>query len=326
MSKKLYIIGNGFDVHHNIPSKYLDFKKYLSREDGYDFNPEDSDFYEPRKVEYLTNYKSLEEYDEKSYAEMFYKLIDKACSKTDWKDFEEALGRLEWEDAIDTSKLIMYDKNDFDDLRSMENVITEQITTLRDSCHILQRIFQKWITEIVEPSIELLSIEKSLLLPLDRNAKYLSFNYTSSLEKIYNIQNVCYIHGCCKKFDKLTIGHGLSFYEHNYDFDEYYNIDAQSYFKQIFDRYKKNTKLIIERNSDFFGKLEDIEEIYIYGKSISPNDVDLPYLSKVIDSISCDVTVFVHAYEGREQFEEMKTIISNLKKSNVKDILRWNVA
>ncbi len=30
---KLYIIGNGFDLHHEIPSGYRDFKMFLQKED-----------------------------------------------------------------------------------------------------------------------------------------------------------------------------------------------------------------------------------------------------------------------------------------------------
>jgi hypothetical protein len=31
MEETLYIIGNGFDLHHGIPSKYSDFKIYLAK-------------------------------------------------------------------------------------------------------------------------------------------------------------------------------------------------------------------------------------------------------------------------------------------------------
>jgi hypothetical protein len=33
MEETLYIIGNGFDLHHGIPSMYADFKAYLARHD-----------------------------------------------------------------------------------------------------------------------------------------------------------------------------------------------------------------------------------------------------------------------------------------------------
>lgn len=33
MPEALYIIGNGFDLHHGVASKYSDFKAYLAKHD-----------------------------------------------------------------------------------------------------------------------------------------------------------------------------------------------------------------------------------------------------------------------------------------------------
>lgn len=33
MTKTLYIIGNGFDLHHGIKCRYADFKKYCEGQD-----------------------------------------------------------------------------------------------------------------------------------------------------------------------------------------------------------------------------------------------------------------------------------------------------
>ena len=33
MTETLYIIGNGFDLHHDVASKYSDFKAYLAKHD-----------------------------------------------------------------------------------------------------------------------------------------------------------------------------------------------------------------------------------------------------------------------------------------------------
>lgn len=36
--KRLFIIGNGFDIAHNLPTKYADFKKFLEKTDIKLFN------------------------------------------------------------------------------------------------------------------------------------------------------------------------------------------------------------------------------------------------------------------------------------------------
>lgn len=52
---------------------------------------------------------------------------------------------------------------------------------------------------------------RNKLLHLDKDAKFLNFNYTIFLETEYGIphENICYIHGCRKdKIGSLIIGHG----------------------------------------------------------------------------------------------------------------------
>ena len=39
--KKLYIIGNGFDLYHNIPSSLSQFKAFIKKEDSFVFNEVD---------------------------------------------------------------------------------------------------------------------------------------------------------------------------------------------------------------------------------------------------------------------------------------------
>ena len=336
MNKKLYIIGNGFDIHHNIKSKYLDFKKWLVGNNGYQFDFDDPDSFETRKVEYYTNYKRIEIYDGKSYAIMFYKLIEEACTQVnnegikDWSDFEKTLGMLSWENALDISDFVMYDDNNINDIRIMENIIEEQANTLCESSHILSDMFTKWIRDEVEPSIQKDNIPSYLYLPIDRNALFLSFNYTSTLETIYDIDNVLHIHGYCNNVESLVIGHGLNYFKPNNEFDEKYNVYTASFFKRIFEEYKKKTQTIMQRNSVFFSKLNDLEEIYIYGKSFSNDDVDLPYLKKIIESTCKKVTLFINIYGKQEEIEdklsEYKSIIyNNVDSHKITDIKKWNI-
>lgn len=40
--KKLYLIGNGFHIHHEIASKYSDFKKWLYKSECLSISNDDS--------------------------------------------------------------------------------------------------------------------------------------------------------------------------------------------------------------------------------------------------------------------------------------------
>lgn len=60
--KNLYIIGNGFDLAHSLPTKYSNFKEYLISKYQIDEETERNVFITPA---YQTNYKGLEVFDEK---------------------------------------------------------------------------------------------------------------------------------------------------------------------------------------------------------------------------------------------------------------------
>ena len=59
-----------------------------------------------------------------------------------------------------------------------------------------------------EDELEILSNKK---IKLDKNSKFLNFNYTNTLEKIYNIEpyNIIYIHNSVHNQENIILGHGI---------------------------------------------------------------------------------------------------------------------
>lgn len=94
--KKLFIIGNGFDVAHKLPTKYSDFQDYL--EENY---PEASD-------EWLTVPESImmpdgdERYDDAEVVGFLLKIVTEAEGTGDkWSNLENTLGLLDFDDCFD---------------------------------------------------------------------------------------------------------------------------------------------------------------------------------------------------------------------------------
>ena len=80
--KTLYIIGNGFDIAHNLPTSYWHFREYL--EDMHqDFLAE---------FEYLYNIGRIDLSDPR-VSERTVSRWKKAISDTLWSDFEDKMGR-----------------------------------------------------------------------------------------------------------------------------------------------------------------------------------------------------------------------------------------
>ena len=143
------------------------------------------------------------------------------------------------------------------------------------------------------------------------SAKYLTFNYTETLEKHYHIveKNVLHIHGSrLEKESTFIIGHG------NYrDSSEPYGNDellfpyqnANSEVIKIMNNWTKNQGIIIEHHKPFFMSLAKCKDVRIMG--LSYNDIDLPYIKEVADSVSLDCKWWLYYYNPKDFIKAEET-------------------
>lgn len=259
MTDKLYIVGNGFDRHHGIKSSYDDFGRYLKNRSPYTF-------------------------------EVMERYFD--VDADFWKDFEERLASLDIETLIDeaSSFLVSYGADNWSDAYhhdyqyEIRRVVEEISVTLR-------ALFGDWIRQLYVPDPS----ELSYLQPsLDRSALYLNFNYTPSLQKIYNIpkERILHVHGSAEDPDaKLILGHGWQQKgnpdpyrsAHNPEEADMRILEGQSIVDSYFAATFKPTQRIIEENASFFNSLSGVTEILVMGHSIS--SVDQPYFREIIRSV-----------------------------------------
>lgn len=158
----LYIIGNGFDLHHGLKTNYKDFRKYLESTD----------------------------------VDLFYRLgsyYDINGNSALWSNFEEELKRfdpsiLEENFGDYTPNLESEDFRDRD-WYDLEVYIKNELSSLKDG---LQEALHNWICEITQSS----NFDERKRIKLDSNALYLNFNYTDLLETKYSIprEKITYIH------------------------------------------------------------------------------------------------------------------------------------
>lgn len=132
------------------------------------------------------------------------------------------------------------------------------------------------------------TVEQGKLLLLDTDARFLCFNYTNTLERIYNISpdSICYIHGKLNSSEApIVVGHDMEASEYevqppidistlseadveafsdSYSPDyEYAVSEARGYFKRSY----KDTTACIKASSQFLQSLSDIESVIILGHS-----------------------------------------------------------
>jgi hypothetical protein len=160
-------------------------------------------------------------------------------------------------------------------------------------------VFNSFILETKYPSS--IDDRKLKIIP---ESQFLNFNYTSTLEQYYEVDNnrVCYIHEKSVESDcKIILGHGTDpsnfevkdpeppeglsdeeLYEWRENMSDQYDFSYQSAKDEILSYYTKafkNALSIIDKNTKFFESLTEVENIYVLGHSIS--SIDIKYFEAV---------------------------------------------
>ena len=270
--KNLYIIGNGFDQHHDIQCSFLNFKEWIK------------------------------ENDESLFTDLTQVYNDAEDNKW-WKDFENSLARL---NISSYANIIgnLYDPEYIKEGTIEEKTeyasqkVIEEFDKIKES---LRNDFQKWLADVYENCPK----DKKIQFPSEGSI-FLTFNYTKTLEDIYEIdaKHIYHIHGIIDDKDSMVVGHGLGGEELNDmlksqepRIGEVWNkklnrmtrlqivtpkhieLAALSSLESIVSL-KKDVEGCIEMNQQFFNEILDVERIYVYGFSFS--SIDMPYLEKII--------------------------------------------
>ena len=263
--KRLIVVGNGFDLAHNLPTSYADFMRYLKI---YKKNYENRPFF-PR------NKKSdfVAEIEEKNYK--LYETLTKYIPEQDlWSSFEEALAKIDISELQDEFSYLLkpYGADDWRD--SDNHAYQNSIEDALSFSHKISNAFNGWIKDInLMPVCSLPQIEE--LFAQDKtfsHTNFLSFNYTSTLEKLYNVPfgKICYIHGNAAWDGNLVVGH------HNKQLLDY---GEPEYFQRL-DFQKKGGYDGIEWLTDEqIAELseEELENYYGYLDSVLPDIKDYEY-------------------------------------------------
>lgn len=176
--------------------------------------------------------------------------------------------------------------------------VIEEFDKIKES---LRNDFQKWLSDVYENCPK----DKKIQFPSEGSI-FLTFNYTKTLEDIYEIdaKRIYHIHGVIDDKDSMVVGHGLGEEELNdmlksqeLRIGEVWNkklnrmtrlqivtpkhkeLAALSSLESIVSL-KKDVEGCIEKNQQFFNDIFDVERIYVFGFSFS--SIDMPYLEKII--------------------------------------------
>lgn len=304
--KTLYIIGNGFDIHHRLDTRYQSFANYLAEND--------SEVYD-----LLLNYYGLPDITNPELTDEEYAL---------WSRFEQALADLDYLTVLDdNSDLIARPgTEDFRD-RDWHSYQIEMEEIIKDLTTTLINDFNNFILEV-----EYENIPKDILIDLEDDSHFLNFNYTETLQESYNIpeERITYIHNRANADNcTLILGHGTDpsnfiekeeeppqglseeeLYEWREQKADEYDFSYESAKQEILSYYTKafkNTTSIIEHNIDFFTNLTEVEKVIVLGHSIS--EVDLKYFEILKAKLNENVIWNVSYYSELEKQAHKETLL-----------------
>lgn len=254
----LYIIGNGFDIFTGFKTSYQDFRRWLQCHYAFVYEAFES-VYGFQNIEW-------------------------------WNDFEVSLGKLNikqyvlkytppekpWNEMI--KEIREYHEKHRNDPNMPPSLYqkypcADRLIGLFD---ILNYCMKKWInsmTSIIDPKY--VNIEKEYSI-------FLNFNYTKTLELLYNIpkEQILHIHGDAYRSEKLVFGHN------SYTGGVYYPYDGEKV-AEVLERYHKNPYEHIFKHEDFFSEIKGVQKIHVWGLSLSP--VDIEYLEWISREVYNDV-------------------------------------
>lgn len=299
----LFIIGNGFDLMHEVPSSYYNFRDFLGRNNS------------------LRN--ALENYIKRDDL---------------WADFEESLAHLDDNAMLRTTNdmVDIYDvKPQFDEDSLAANFFMAAEAAIGPAQTIMRELpgeFKNWAS-----TLKISNSAKPLADILSNESKFINFNYTEFLETVYGIpkKNIWYIHGDRRdKNTELILGHAPEAqFEEEIDLHKSKNKDLKIKNQTAYDlsetaRYglagyydatTKKSADVISDNKDEFENFRHIEDVVVIGHSLS--QVDYPYFKEIIKYNQNSAAMNWHiSWYSSGDLKRIKQFVSemNILNSNVK--------
>lgn len=211
-AKHLYVIGNGFDRYHGAESGYMSFRRYLYRQSPLTVGYFDL-YFGPRSLDRSFStpvgwFWCLQPYE---YRHVEYRLRYPVATWTHsnlWRDFETNLSELNREKVFDLLDMQLPRVDEGEDGFSYQDYFAplDDISEAVRNCTMEMKYhFHRWVN-----TLHYAKGFRKRMLPLDKEAIFLNFNYTLFLESEYGVPSecICYIHGNRKdKFGSLVLGH-----------------------------------------------------------------------------------------------------------------------
>jgi len=290
---KLFIIGNGFDQYHKMPTSYTDYHNFLMEnhyeellnwfEDRIDF---DNDYYEWNDIE---NYSDLncEDHFDDIVSQNYPNIGDDNFRDSNWYDIN-SVSELEFSYGIE----------------------------------FYGTVFKEWI-ETIQIANEEMPLLSSIL---SKDDYFVSFNYTKTLEKLYGIPNdhIFHIHSCIgdKWLQFGSINNNPNnlkkILEDRYADEDFYGASVLFGVKNVVDLYKSAYKDVdnnLRELNMFLNRIDSItkiDNIVIFGHALKDDFMDKPYYEKLLVPRYKNHNWLLYFYDQTDKENQLE-FIDNMK-------------
>lgn len=225
----LFIIGNGFDLSHGMKTSYEHFRLYLKE------NYPNASF-DGCVPEGITTPDGDISYAAIDTVGFLIEVISNAEPDGEkWSDLETSIGYLDLDEYLDDWS---DDDNEWHKVYRNQDVASNLTGTILE----ITGYFSEWVDTIEVDEF----IPKRSFFELINGEEdfFLTFNYTQTLESLYNAVNICHVHG--EQGGELLFGHG-----NDKDYTDKYigeYTGAEDYILDMQRKLRKDTSGAIVRN------------------------------------------------------------------------------
>ncbi|MGH1205381.1 bacteriophage abortive infection AbiH family protein [Bacillus paranthracis] len=282
----LFIIGNGFDLGHGLHTRYWDFRSYLKEHQG--------DF--------------LRDFEDKYY------LGGKGLQTYLWNDLEFNLANIDEyvliEQMLQSTDLGLESGN-----VGIEDTLNYYFGNKFKYIEELTSYLKEWI-KVVDQELDDINRRTSLIDESHQDI-FINFNYTTTLEDIYNISrsSVLHIHGVVDSDEELVLGHSnssrIDYFKENYDECQNELDEQRAPIYRVLTDYCSKTYKDVNNYINQLSSLnfDAVERVIIIGHSLG--EVDLPYFKKVKERVNQNTEWHVYYY-GENEIENFRDKLNKI--------------
>lgn len=178
--KRLFVIGNGFDLAHGLKTSYIDFRDWLEEHHS-------AFLHQLEEMYSVPHY--LEVYERKEELREAFKERISHCKL--WSDLEAELGFPNYNEFYNLMEPVITDLQESTGYNDAD--LADTIRAYWENYFFFINFFPKYLHEWVE-SIDLSNCQRKSKIDFTSDDIFLNFNYTSTVESIYNIPEKQILH------------------------------------------------------------------------------------------------------------------------------------